>query len=179
MKKQPLFEPRCILGLGNPGVSYMNTYHNVGAQAINDLIKKMGLDATLPRKEARYAYWKKNGIIIAKGTTFMNESGLAAREMLRKFKISPAHLLVVHDDSDLALGTARYAFGRGAAGHHGVLSVMNELGTKDFWRLRIGIRTTKEKAERFVLKKISRGNAAALYGVFEEFTRKVSEKERP
>ena len=180
MKKGiPPFKITCILGVGNPGEAYKNTYHNAGFRAIEALLKKEGLSDAPPRREKYFEWWKKDGRIIARSRTFMNESGAAAHALLKKCKAPPEQLLMVHDDSDLAVGKTQYAFGRGAAGHHGVLSVMERIGTKDFWRLRIGIRTTDEKAERFVLRKIRTQDTEALYRVLEAFTRKVTEKESP
>jgi PTH1 family peptidyl-tRNA hydrolase len=78
--------------------------------------------------------------------TFMNESGKAARALLAHVRRNPDVLAVFHDDADLAQGTVAIEFGRGAAGHHGVLSIIQALGSQDFWRVRIGIRPPTETA---------------------------------
>ena len=179
MPKPPPFTPTCILGLGNPGVAYKDTYHSVGFRVVDALAEKLGCDAKKLIREKHFEYWRADGRIIARSRTYMNNSGLAARDMLKKFDVSPARLLIVHDDSDLRLGTVRYAFGRGAAGHHGVLSVIERLHTKMVWRARIGIRVTSEKAERFVLRKMREEDKDKLYGVLDAFVRKVTEKENP
>lgn len=127
-----------IVGLGNPGRKYEKTRHNIGFQAINYL-KSLNL----------------KGVILAKPKTFMNLSGKAVKSLIAKYKISPtrakrsakekdlssslANLWVIHDDIDLPLGKFKIQKNRGSAGHKGVQSIINELGTKDFWRVRIGI----------------------------------------
>ncbi len=103
----------------------------------------------------------------------MNESGKAVKEAMKYFKIKPEEILIVHDDSDIELGKYKISFGRGSAGHNGVQSIINNLKTKNFWRLRIGVRpttnnrrpTTQIKAGDFVLKKISKKNLE----IFEKF----------
>lgn len=178
-EKLPPFEPRCILGLGNPGKAYAHTYHNAGILAMSALLTKEGYNEKTPKREKHFEYWRVGSRIIARSRTYMNESGIAARDVIKKFDLSPRRLAIVHDDSDLPLGTVRYAFGRGAAGHHGVLSVIEHLHTKMFWRCRIGIRTTDEKAERFVLRTIRRKDEETLYGALDAFARKVMRNENP
>jgi len=86
----------------------------------------------------------------------MNESGKAVKEAVKYFRAKPEEILIIHDDSDIELGKYKISFGRGSAGHQGVESIIKSLGTKNFWRLRIGIRRTKrKKAGEFVLKKIT------------------------
>lgn len=105
----------------------------------------------------------------------MNDSGRFAMKELKKSGAKPEVLLIVHDDSDLALGAYKLQFGRGAAGHHGVENVQTVLKTKNFWRLRIGIRPAveraRQKAERFVLKKISAADKKTLEQTFNSIYR--------
>ncbi len=106
----------------------------------------------------------------------MNESGSAVARPLRT---SPSTLLLIHDDSDLPLGSYRLMFGRGAAGHHGVESVIKALGTKEFWRLRVGVRPSLPKsakgdasrlpAGRFVLRPMSKTAETAVRETAEKF----------
>lgn len=113
----------------------------------------------------------------------MNHSGVFAAKMLKKQNVKPENLLVVHDDSDLKIGAYKLVFGRGAAGHHGVESVQAALKTKNFWRLRIGVRPERKadlpaeapraKAGEFVLKKISAGHRKLLERVFEEAAEEI------
>jgi PTH1 family peptidyl-tRNA hydrolase len=162
---------RLVIGLGNPGTDYENTYHNAGMIALGAMATSLSPNGT-PHWEtykklftcARVGNW-----IFMKPLTFMNVSGAAVREATRKFNVSPEHIIVLHDDSDLPLGTWRISHARGAAGHHGVESVIAALGTNDFTRVRIGIRppreTTRRKADDFVLKQITKSSAAVLLNV--------------
>lgn len=160
-KKQPSFPAiDIIIALGNPGPEYANTYHNAGARFVH-FLRESPL-ATPPTVESL--------------GTFMNVSGGAVRTFLKKDGIKPDRMLLVHDDVDIPVGEYKFSFGSGAAGHHGVESVIESLGTKDFWRLRIGIaktietpdgRTIKKKADTFVLKPISANDADLLHHAFE------------
>ena len=104
----------------------------------------------------------------------MNESGNFVKKEIKKRNLPPSALLVVQDDSDIAIGAYKLSFDRGAAGHKGVASIVKALGTEKFWRLRIGIRPknakARAKAGEFVLKKISAGDKKELAAVFEETT---------
>jgi PTH1 family peptidyl-tRNA hydrolase len=154
---------KLIIGLGNPDKHYEDTYHNAGFLFI-DYLKTHNLQPKL------------------KTNCYMNESGGFVKKALQKQGIKPEELFLIHDDSDLNLGKYKIAFGRGAAGHKGVESVIKALKTKDFWRLRIGIRPIgptgpiglirrigrRKKAGDFVLKKISPRNRETLEKLFEE-----------
>lgn len=109
-------------------------------------------------------------VIIAKNEGFMNESGNSAVKILKKIGGQPEKLLVIHDDSDIALGKYKLSTDRNSAGHKGIEDIINKIGSKKFWRLRIGIRPKEEegKALDFVLKKISKENRDILEKVFEE-----------
>lgn len=153
--------PKFIIGLGNPDKEYQNTYHNVGFLFVDFLAKnKTGL----------------SHFPTIKSDVFMNLSGKFVLTALKKHNTKPDELLLIHDDSDLEIGKYKLSFGRGAAGHHGVESVIASLKTKNFWRLRIGIRPPEKlvsagkrlKAEKFVLKKISKANLEILEKTFSE-----------
>src|SRR3989344_9267724 len=139
--------PKLIIGLGNPEKKYRNTYHNIGRIFIKYL-KDQNL-YSLP-----YTLLASN--------TYMNESGRFVAKMLKKYNVEIEELLIVHDDSDLQLGAYKLQSSHGAAGHHGIESIQAALKTNNFWRLRIGIRpsneTVRQKAEEFVLKKITAEN---------------------
>lgn len=137
-----------IVGLGNPGKKYEKTRHNVGSRVINEL-KSLNL----------------NNVMLTQPTTFMNESGKAVKKLIKNSNIKNQNLLVIHDDIDLPLGEFKIQKGRGAAGHKGVQSIINELGTKNFNRIRIGIcpKTGKPKqVERFVLQNFTKEEEKAL-----------------
>lgn len=178
---------KLIVGLGNPGEDYQNTYHNVGFLAL-DFLTSSGVNVSTDRsdgwqKEKNFWFLTQDRVIFVKPRTFMNLSGLAARQALAKFKVTPENTLVIHDDSDLNLGQSKLSFGRGGAGHRGVTSIIRHLKTKNFWRLRLGIRPenekTRSKAEIFVLKKIKPSHLKIIYGLVGEVTTKLIEKEKP
>ena len=152
---------KLIIGLGNPSTGsgrvpdkYENTYHNVGHLFVDFLGKG------------------------TKSDVFMNQSGKFVKEALKKHKIKPENLLVVHDDSDIELGCYKLSFGRNSAGHRGVQNIIDQLKTKNFWRLRIGIRphsalrATPSKprptADELVLKHITPANGKKLERAFKE-----------
>ena len=135
-------EIRLIVGLGNPGTKYERTRHNAGywwVDAIADR-KRAGWS-----KESKFSGWvvkvEEGGrdITLLKPATYMNESGRSVSALLRFFRIDPADMLVVHDELDLPPGTVRLKKGGGTGGHNGLNDISDALGTKDFWRLRIGI----------------------------------------
>jgi PTH1 family peptidyl-tRNA hydrolase len=165
-----------VFGLGNPGKEYETTYHNAGILALGALQSMSSDERSAERKkEKHFEYRKHGGIIFAAaargGELFMNESGIPVEEALAYFKIPPGRLVLLHDDSDLPIGTYKLEKNRGAAGHHGVESVIAKIGRQDFWRGRIGIRPAepedrRRKAEEFVLKTISAEDMALLEAEF-------------
>ena len=171
--------PSVIAGLGNPGNTYRHTYHNTGFLFLDFLIKKDEEEAAKQIKtieEKFFAYTRRGNTCLVWPLTFMNESGAPIAHALRYLKAKPDRLLIVHDDSDIELGKYKVSFGRNAAGHHGIESIIQKLKTKDFWRLRIGIRPKsnaarakkREKAMAFVMKKISDRDRALLKTAFEK-----------
>jgi len=152
---------KLIFGLGNPGEKYASTYHNVG-QIYIDHIAKGNFE-----KYRNFEFSRGENFIFAKSLTFMNDSGGAVREALRYFNLRPENLLVVHDDSDIALGEYKISFDQGSAGHNGVQSVIDHLKTQRFFRLKIGVRENqRDKAGEFVLKPISKVELPLLKETF-------------
>ena len=169
---------RVMVGLGNPGPEYDGTYHNAGALAVDFWAKEAGVTLKKQGRES-WAQAKTGPLLLAKPVAFMNVSGPVVHKLLRAIQAAPADLLLVHDDSDLPLGEWRLVFGRGAAGHHGVESVIAALRTKDFWRLRLGIRHGRGKAGEFVLRKMTAANRKKFYLGLKEATEKVMENTNP
>jgi PTH1 family peptidyl-tRNA hydrolase len=129
---------RLVAGLGNPGRQYAATRHNAGFSYADALAQKLGVSM---KHESRFAsdLGKQGELRIAKPTTYMNDSGRAVAALARFFAVSPAELLVVHDELDLRPGEAKLKLGGGVAGHNGLRDIQAQLGSADFWRLRIGI----------------------------------------
>ncbi len=133
---------KLIIGLGNPGKEYEATRHNAGFMAVDALAKEMdaGWKADAKRK-AIVASATVNGekVVLAKPQTFMNLSGDAAAALVSFYKVDPRDILLVHDEMDIEPGRIQFKDGGSAAGHNGVASVYERLGTQDIQRLRIGI----------------------------------------
>lgn len=153
---------KIIIGLGNPGQKFENTRHNFGFMVIDAFAEKNNFPEFNFSKKFNALISESDlggeKIILVKPQTFMNESGKAVRKITLNYKLKTVNLVVVHDDIDLLIGKIKIALGRGSAGHKGVQSIIKEIGTKNFIRLRIGIKTEdkKIKAEKVVLKKFNR-----------------------
>lgn len=133
---------RLIVGLGNPGSEYTATRHNCGFQLLDRMAEKFGGRFSEERKfSGETARVRMDGqeVWLLKPTTFMNHSGIAVQAMASYYKISPAEILVAHDELDLLPGTMKLKRGGGSAGHNGLKSIASQIGTPDFWRLRVGI----------------------------------------
>lgn len=179
---------RAIAGLGNPGPEYLHTYHNVGMLSIPILASFLAPDVFPPgnapsfsRYKDSFEYTKAGDLSFVKPLTFMNDSGRAVKEALRVLGASPSALAVAHDDSDLPLGAFKIVRGGGAAGHKGILSIIDHLGTDDFLRIRIGIRDPHEvhrkKAGDFVLSPIPPRDMETLEKVFVQIGEMLKEEE--
>jgi len=161
---------RLIIGLGNPGDKYKNTFHNVGFLFIDSLLETMrGNDVGEKvkwnsTKSFRYAICAD--AILIRTTSFMNESGRAVKSAIDYFGVNTDEILIVHDDSDIPLGEYKISFGRGSAGHKGIESIIQSLGTNEFLRIRIGIRVNRKSAGEFVLGKIPQKESRKLHELF-------------
>ncbi len=139
-----------IVGLGNPGREYETTRHNVGFQWVDELARKQKLSF---KSESKFHGLTARGqlhgqeVLLLKPQTFMNHSGRAVGALVQFYKIEPAEMLVVHDELDLPPGLARLKLGGGHGGHNGLKDIIAHLGSKDFWRLRIGIGHPGERTE--------------------------------
>ncbi len=146
-----------IIGLGNPGAQYKETRHNAGRDALLGLAERG--DFTPWTNLKKYTALVSEGAIGGFKTTlflpetFMNLSGQSVRAYLKYLAYKP-QVVVVHDDIDLPVGKIRLGRGRGAGGHRGVASILVELGTSDFVRLRLGVGRSSEKVEEAVLQPV-------------------------
>ncbi|MEZ4224901.1 MAG: aminoacyl-tRNA hydrolase [Polyangiaceae bacterium] len=133
---------RLLLGLGNPGNRYANTRHNVGAWLVDALLDRFGVPDRRLEFPSACAWLIRVGggaLWLGKSTTYMNESGLAARVLCEHLSLQPTEVLVAHDELDLPLGALRLKRGGRDAGHRGLRSLTEQLGTDAYARLRIGI----------------------------------------
>jgi PTH1 family peptidyl-tRNA hydrolase len=132
---------KLIVGLGNPGRSYARHRHNVGFMALNHFARAQGIKLDKKKGMARTGEGKVAGnkVVLARPQTFMNDSGLSVSHLVEKFKIAPGDLIIIHDDLDLPLAKIRISFGSSSGGHKGINSIIQELGSQEFNRIRIGI----------------------------------------
>lgn len=142
-------ERTLIVGLGNPGKKYARTRHNVGTDAIELLAKRLGTGLKAGRDRAQVAEARIDGraVVIAVPTTWMNESGEAVGPLARRYRIDPSRIIIVHDELDLPPAVVRVKFGGGLAGHNGLRSVSQHLGTNDYARVRIGVGKPQSKEQ--------------------------------
>lgn len=147
---------KLIFGLGNPGKEHQNTRHNLGQIIVKEFVKtyyntslttkkhfiaeileiKLGLSAKTAKLSAGQGTDK---IIFAISTGYMNNSGITVQKISQFYKISPSDIYIIHDDLDLTVGEYRVQFDRGPAGHNGIKSIIEQLGTQQFHRVRLGI----------------------------------------
>ena len=149
---------RLFVGLGNPGTEYEATRHNAGFWWVDALADKLG--ARLVSERSYHGLLarvntERGPVWLLEPQTYMNRSGQSVAALARFFKIAPAEVLVVHDELDVPPGQARMKFGGGSCGHNGLKDIHAQLGTPDFWRLRLGIGHPGVKAEvvDYVLRK--------------------------
>ena len=149
---------RLLVGLGNPGPEYEATRHNAGFWFIDEVARKLGVTLTPERSYfglvARVN--RPDGPVwLLQPMTFMNLSGKAVAALARFFKIAPEEVLVAHDELDLMPGQAKMKLGGSHAGHNGLKDIHAQLGSADYWRLRLGIGHPGVKAEviNYVLRK--------------------------
>ena len=156
---------KLIVGLGNPGRAYEHTRHNVGFQVIEELAHRYRV--TLKSRASWKARVAKiadigDGVLVAEPTTFMNLSGWAVREIAGFHKLSPSDVLIVVDDADLPLGRLRMRTSGSAGGHNGLKSVIQELGTVEFPRLRVGVGRQAGELKNHVLGRFSADEKAQI-----------------
>ena len=184
-----------LIGLGNPGEKYKNTRHNAGKRFVEAFANTEYRILNTEWKQVQYAelieceQW-----ILAKPTIFMNESGKAVADLLSRYHVSKIqnsafsiqYLFVAHDDLDIPLGKFKIQFGKGSKLHKGILSVEQALGTKEFWRIRIGIENrlkgqkvdrlkNEDSGEDYVLERFSAEEKRILEAVFPEIRKKLLE----
>ncbi len=162
---------KLIVGLGNPGEKYENTRHNLGFQVVEHFLKdthsaKSSVWSKSAKLKSDFATFefKTEKVVLSKPTTYMNNSGMAVSLLLSYYKIKPVDLWLVYDELDLPVGSMKIRFGGAAAGHHGVESVMEQVGTDKFWRFRLGIGASHDKEHVISKQKIKKAKEFVLGG---------------
>lgn len=176
---------KLIVGLGNPGDNYANTRHNAGFELVEEIAKVA--TSHKPQVISGFQFSKKfqaeivkgDGIILAKPQTFMNNSGQSVRALVDYYRIPLDQLWVAHDDLDITLGEYKIMLAKGPKIHNGLASVEQHLGSKDFWRIRLGVdsRSKEERGQmsgaQYVLKKLSRQEQAELGQVVDQIIQEM------
>jgi PTH1 family peptidyl-tRNA hydrolase len=158
---------KLFVGLGNPGPEYEATRHNAGFWWIDALSRELKAPLSLDKNyHGQVARTTLNGqtVWLLKPLTFMNVSGKSVAALAQFFKIAPEEVLVAHDELDIVPGQVKLKFGGSHAGHNGLRDIHAQLGTDDYWRLRIGVGHPGVKAEviNWVLKKPSQEHRVAI-----------------
>jgi len=162
---------KLIAGLGNPGLQYAETRHNAGFLVVDCLAEELKLDFR-PKFQGLVAETTLEGekVYLLKPQTFMNLSGRSIRELAQFYKLTPEDIMVVYDDMDLPLGRMRLRSSGSAGGHNGIKSTIAELGTENFWRLKIGIGRPPEGWDpaRYVLSSFTKEEIPVLEEIIEK-----------
>lgn len=153
-----------IAGLGNPGSKYENTRHNMGFKAIDAMASEYGIDVNRSKfkgliGEGRIGTEK---VILLKPQTYMNLSGQSVREIMNFYKIPEENLIVIYDDFDLPIGSIRVRKSGGPGTHNGMKSVVQELGSRKFPRVRVGIGSSDGSTIQFVIGKVGKDEQQIL-----------------
>ena len=151
---------RLIVGLRNPGSDYQGTRHNLGYEVLVALAGHLGVKLKRGplRVRSEVASVPERELVLASPNTFMNDSGRAVGSLRSYYKIDSEDLLVLHDDIDLAFGRLRLQKAGGSGGHNGIRSLEQHLGTKDFWRLKLGVGRPpgNQDPAQYVLKRFTK-----------------------
>lgn len=172
-----------IVGLGNPGLPYEQTRHNLGFMVVDALV--IALNGTPWKRETNVRWSKIGDHVVIKPQQFMNVSGVSLAAFLAYKHISlsdPTQLLVVHDDLDFPLGEIHEQMNRSAGGHNGIQSMIDALGTQNFGRLRIGIGNNRDvniPAEDYVLQHFTAAEKMVIHEAIARAVQKLTGKVRP
>jgi PTH1 family peptidyl-tRNA hydrolase len=172
---------KLIVGLGNPVKEYQNTRHNVGFLVIDALVKsqKPHVESSFDKKSNAEIFslsLNNEKVLLVKPQTFMNNSGLAVRALVDFYKIPLKNIIIIHDEKDIPLGEYKIQTDRGPAGHNGVKSIIDHLGTKDFTRIRVGVGPKEggiEKIIDYVLQKFSKEEQRELREVIKKIVEEI------
>ena len=163
-----------VVGLGNPGLEYSKTRHNIGFTALDMISERYSFENWKDKLSGHYAKGivGEQKTILLKPQTFMNMSGSCVKSFVDYFKIENNNLFIIYDDIDLKLGVMKKKIGGGHAGHNGVKSIFENLQTSNFYKIRIGISRPeqKEKVANFVLSKFSLDELIMVKDVLEKVT---------
>jgi PTH1 family peptidyl-tRNA hydrolase len=163
---------KLIVGLGNPGIEYQLTPHNVGFLAVDRIASERGVEIRNRQCLALTARIQVGNepVLLAKPETYMNLSGVSVRELVAEYEAKPeADLIVIQDELDFPLGTLRIHTRRSSAGHNGIESIIGALGTQDFLRIRIGVAPERkvEDGQSYLLSPFRKAELAVVDGMLD------------
>lgn len=151
---------KAIIGLGNPGKDYQRTRHNVGFMSVDKIAKDLNIELNKIKFKSVYAdtNYKGEKVLLVKPQTFMNRSGEAVRELVNFYKLDPKDIIVIYDDVDIEFGEIRVRMKGSSGGHNGMKSIISQINSEDFSRIRIGVGTKHEAQNlaNFVLSAFSK-----------------------
>jgi peptidyl-tRNA hydrolase, PTH1 family len=163
---------RLIAGLGNPGKEYRLSRHNFGFMVVDRLAKAYKIRYFWPRYQGRAAKVRigEEEVMLLKPHTYMNLSGNSVAAAMKRLNLYTEQLVVIHDDLDLELGTIKIGFGLKSAGHKGLESIIEQMKTNDFYRIRLGIGKPENKAQvvDYVLMPFAKQDSDKVQAVIEE-----------
>ena len=153
-----------IVGLGNPGSKYENTRHTMGFKAIDAMASEFGIDVNRAKFKGLIGEGRigSEKVILLKPQTYMNLSGQSVREIMNFYKIPEENLIVIYDDFDLPIGSIRVRKSGGPGTHNGMKSVIQELGSRKFPRVRVGIGSSDGSTIQFVIGKVGKDEQQIL-----------------
>jgi peptidyl-tRNA hydrolase, PTH1 family len=163
---------KLIVGLGNPGIEYQFTPHNLGFLAVDRIAGERGVEIRNRQCRALTARIQVGDepVLLVKPETYMNLSGLSVRELVAEYEAKPeSDLVVIQDELDFPLGTLRIHTRRSSAGHNGIESIIGALGTQDFLRIRMGVAPERrvEDGERYLLSPLRKAELAVVEGMLD------------
>jgi peptidyl-tRNA hydrolase, PTH1 family len=163
---------KLIVGLGNPGIEYQFTPHNLGFLVVDRIASERGVE--IRNRQCRALTGRiqvgDEPVLLAKPETYMNLSGLSVRELMAEYELKPeVDLIVVQDELDFPLGTLRIHTRRSSAGHNGIESIIGALGTQDFLRIRMGVAPERkvDDGERYLLAPFRKTDLAVVDGMLD------------
>jgi PTH1 family peptidyl-tRNA hydrolase len=170
---------KLIVGLGNPDKEYQNTRHNLGSNILQQYIKTRYNSSLLLKKNLNALIFETgqgtNKIILAISSDYMNDSGISVLKLSQFYKISPSDIYIVHDDLDLPIGEYRVQFDRGPAGHNGIKSIIENLKTQQFHRIRVGISKPINNipTEEYVLQPFSKPESDIIKSLIPKIIKEI------
>lgn len=160
---------KLIVGLGNPGKEFENTRHNIGFSLLDLIAKNKGFNFESEKFNAKYADINVEGerVIFIKPLSYMNLSGLVVKKYMNYFKIENEDLLVIQDDLDMVLGKIKFVYNSSSGGHNGIKNIEEEISTREYLRLKIGISNNKNiDTKDYVLSKFSKDDLEILNNTY-------------